>query len=113
VVSDLPSMAELLDGGRTGLSAPIGDAVSFARAIASLAGDRHGLETMSRAARQLVIERFDIRASAAGYQAVFSRWRELKRARPAHPRRVYGSRLDQPWMPNAAVKLIRSALRRA
>jgi glycosyltransferase involved in cell wall biosynthesis len=113
MVSDLPSMAELLDGGRTGLSAPIGDAVSFARAIACLAGDRHVLETMSRAARQLVIERFDIRACAAGYQAVFSRWRELKRARPAHPRRVYGSRLDQPWMPNAAVKLIRSALRRA
>jgi glycosyltransferase involved in cell wall biosynthesis len=113
VVSDLPSMAELLDGGRTGLSAPLGDAVSFARAIASLAGGCHALETMSRAARQLVIDRFDIQACATGYQAVFSRWRELKRARPARPRRLYGSRLDQPWMPNTAVRLIRSALRRA
>jgi glycosyltransferase involved in cell wall biosynthesis len=112
VVSDLPSMAELINGGRTGTTAPIGDAASFAAALAALAHDRDRLETMSRAARQLVIDRFDIRACAAGYQAIFSRWRELKRARPAHPRRLYGSRLDQPWMPNAAVKLIRSALRR-
>jgi glycosyltransferase involved in cell wall biosynthesis len=113
VVSDLPSMAELLDGGRTGMSAPVGDAASFARAIAVLARDRNRLETMSRAARQLAIDRFDIRARAASYQQVYARWRELYRARPASPTRVYGSRLDQRWIPNAAVKLIRSALRRA
>ena len=113
VVSDLPSMAELLDGGRTGMSAPVGDAASFARAIGTLARDRNCLETMSRAARQLAIDRFDIRARAASYQHLYARWRELYRARPASPTRVYGSRLDQRWIPNAAVKLIRSALRRA
>jgi glycosyltransferase involved in cell wall biosynthesis len=113
VISDLPSMTELLDGGRTGVSAPVGDAALFARAIGALARDRDRLETMSRAARQLAIDRFDIRARAASYQQVYGRWRELYRPRPASPTRVYGSRLDQRWIPNAAVKLIRTRLRRA
>jgi glycosyltransferase involved in cell wall biosynthesis len=113
VLSDLPSMVELLDGGRTGVSAPVGDSAAFATAIAALARDRSRLETMSCAARQLVIERFDIRARAASYQQLYARWRELCRPRPAAPTRVHGSRLDQPWIPNGVVKLIRSALRRS
>jgi len=71
------------------------------------------LESMSAAVRDVVAARFNASERAIEYQRLFARWRELKRARPAHPRLYYGSRLDQPWMPNAAVKLIRSTLRRA
>jgi hypothetical protein len=58
------------------------------------------------------VNRFDADERTAAYQQLFARWRELKRPRPMTPRLAYGSRLDQPWLPNAAVRLIRSALRR-
>ena len=61
--------------------------------------------------RERIIER--LREASRTSELDRARWRELKRARPPHPRLHYGSRLDQPWMPNAAVKLIRSALRRS
>jgi hypothetical protein len=66
---------------------------------------------MSAAVRDVVVRRFDATQRTVEYQRLFARWRELKRARPPHPRLHYGSRLDQPWMPNTAVKMIRSVLR--
>ena len=111
VVSDLRSMAEIVEAGRTGYRVPRGDVTGFAAAIAGLAGDRDRLEAMSRAARQLVVERFDIRDRARGYQELYARWRELYRPRPAHVAIPYGSRLDRPWIPNAIVRAVRSAVR--
>src|SRR5262249_61526117 len=113
VVSDLPAMAELADGGRTALRAAVGDARGFADAIACLSFDRDRLAAMRAAAQALVAERFDIRIRAAAYQDLFARWRELYRPRPLEPARTFGSRLDQRWMPNPVVRLVRSALRRA
>jgi glycosyltransferase involved in cell wall biosynthesis len=114
VVSDLASgIPEVVESGVSGYRAPVGDIRAFAEAIASLDGDRSRLESMSASVRELVVRRFDASQRTVEYQRLFGRWRELKRARPARPRLSYGSRLDQPWMPNAAVKLIRSALRRA
>jgi glycosyltransferase involved in cell wall biosynthesis len=114
VVSDLASgIPEVVDSGVSGFRAPVGDIGAFAAAIASLDRDRGRLESMSASVREVVARRFNAAPCTVEYQRLFSRWRELKRARPARPRLPYGSRLDQPWMPNAAVKLIRSALRRA
>ncbi len=111
VVSDLRSMAEIVEPDRTGYRAPMGDPAAFAEAIAGLAGDRDRLEAMSRAARQVVVERFDIRSRAQAYQDLYARWRELYRPRPAHVTVPYGSRLDRPWIPNAVVRAVRSAVR--
>jgi len=111
VVTRLPSMAELVDGQRTGLATDVGDVTGFANAIAALDADRVRLDAMSAAARALVVERFDIRNCAAGYQAVYARWRDLYRPRPAVTPVTYGSRLDRPWLPNPFVRLVRSTLR--
>jgi len=114
VVTDLPGMVELAGGDdRPGFRLPPGNASAFADAIAGLARDRERLEQMSAAARQMVVERFDIRARASAYQMLFARWRELYRPRPALPVTSYGSRLDQPWLPNTVVRLVRSAMRAA
>ena len=114
VVSDLPSgIPEVVESGVSGYRAPVGDIGAFADAIASLDRDRQRLEVMSASVREVVANRFDAARRTIEYQRLFARWRELKRARPARTRLSYGSRLDQPWMPNAAVKLIRSTLRRA
>jgi len=113
VVTDLASgIPEVVESGASGYRAPVGDIGAFADAIVALDRDRHRLESMSASVRDVVARRFNAAERTVDYQRLFARWRELKRARPTHPRLDYGSRLDQPWMPNAAVKLIRSALRR-
>jgi glycosyltransferase involved in cell wall biosynthesis len=112
VVSDLPSgIPEVVTHGSNGYRPPVGDVPAFAKAIAELGGDRERLQTMSRAARQTVVDHFDIRQRAADYHALYARWRELSRPRPKDVAVRYGSRLDQPWLPNAAVHATRAARR--
>jgi glycosyltransferase involved in cell wall biosynthesis len=113
VVSDLPCMEELVEDGRTGLRAPVRTPAAFADAIARLARDRDLLEGLSAAARQCAVDRFDVRARVGPYQQLYARWRELYRPRPASVSRSFGSRLDQPWMPNPLVRLVRTVIRSA
>ena len=113
VVSDLRCMEELVDHGRTGRRAPVRNPAAFADAIAGLHRDRDCLEMMSVAARQCVVDRFDIRARAGSYQQLYARWRELYRPRPASVSPTFGSRLDRPWIPNPVVRFIRTAIRSA
>jgi glycosyltransferase involved in cell wall biosynthesis len=114
VVSDLPSgIPEVVESGISGYRLPVGDVGAFADAIASLDRDPSRLESMSRAVRAVVVNRFNASERTLEYQRLFARWRELKRKRPARPHLYYGSRLDQPWIPNAAVKFIRSMFRTA
>jgi glycosyltransferase involved in cell wall biosynthesis len=113
VVSDLPCMEELVEHGRTGLRAPMRTPAAFADAIVTLARDRDLLEAISAAARQCAVDRFDVRTRAGAYQQIYSRWRELYRPRPVSVFPSFGSRLDQRWIPNSFVRLVRSALRAA
>ena len=53
----------------------------------------------------------DIRQRAREYQALYSRYADLYRPLAADAALRYGSRLDQPWIPNPVVRLIRSTLR--
>jgi glycosyltransferase involved in cell wall biosynthesis len=113
VVSDLASgIPEVVQPGVSGYRPAVGQIGEFAEAIAALNHDRTRLEAMSRAVRDVVATGFDATERTAGYQRLFARWRELKRPRPKHPKLHYGSRLDKPWIPNVAVRLIRSALSR-
>jgi len=113
VVSDLPCMEELVEHGRTGLRAAVRTPQAFADAIAGLARDRDLLEAIGAAARQCAVDRFDVRARVGPYQQVYARWRELYRPRPASVSPSFGSRLDQPWIPNPVVRLVRTAIRAA
>lgn len=113
VVSDLPSgIPDVVTPGVSGYRPGVGDIGAFADAIAVLDGDRARVEEMSGAVRHTVATHFDAHERTAGYQRLFAQWQELKRPRPVNPRLVYGSRLDRPWIPNAAVRMIRSAFGR-
>jgi glycosyltransferase involved in cell wall biosynthesis len=112
IVSDIPSgVPDILDDQVNGERPPVGDVRAFADAIARVDRDRARLETMSARARQDVARRFDIRDRAADYQALYARWRELYRPHGAGSHLTYGSRLDQPWLPNPFVRLVRSVAR--
>jgi len=112
VVSDIESgVPEVVASALTGERPPVGDVRAFAQAIAGLDGDRPRLAAMSAAARRSIVERFDIRDRIGEYQALYARWRELYRPLAAGRHLQYGSRLDQPWIPNAVVRLVRSATR--
>lgn len=109
VVSDLPSGVPEVVSADTGFRLPVGDTAAFAAAVEEIHRDRDRLETMSAAARETVASRFDIRDRAADYHALFARWEELRRPRPAkYPLPDSGSRLDQPWLPNWAVRATRA-----
>jgi glycosyltransferase involved in cell wall biosynthesis len=95
-----------------GLLPEVGDIAGFAAAIGRLDRDRLRLERMAGAARQAVAERFDVRSRTTAYQALYARYREIYRPLSAEASLQYGSRLDQPWLPNSVVRMIRSTLSR-
>jgi glycosyltransferase involved in cell wall biosynthesis len=112
VVSNIPrGVPDVVADGATGLLPEVGDVDGFAAAIARLAADRSLLERFSAAARRTVEQQFDIRARAKDYQSLYARYAELYRPLPADASLQYGSRLDQPWIPNSFVRAVRSALR--
>ena len=112
VVSDIASgVPDVVESGVTGFRPPVAAADGFAAAIATLDRDRDRLEIMSRAARNIIVERYDIRQRVGDYQALYARWQDLLRHRPQAVTLPYGSRLDQPWLPNAAVYAVRTTQR--
>jgi len=113
VVSDIASGVPEIVAAGNGVRVPVGDVAAYANAIASLASSRDRLETLSAAARRDVAARFDIRDRAAEYQSVYARWRELYRPMTTGRHLQYGSRLDNPWIPNPVVRLVRTAIRAA
>jgi|CXWL01.1.fsa_nt_gi glycosyltransferase involved in cell wall biosynthesis len=114
VVSDLESgVPEVVISGATGFRPPVGDIAGFAEAIATLAADRAKLDAMGQAGRAAVERDYRVEDRTAAFQALYARWAELRRPRTeVVGRPPYGSRLDQPWLPNALVKGIRWGLRR-
>ena len=112
IVSDIASgVPDIVDAGVSGERPPVADVRAFAEAIARLDRDRARLDAWSAAARHAVATRFDIRDRVADYQALYARWRDLYRPLGAGSHLQYGSRLDQRWIPNPVVRLVRSALR--
>jgi glycosyltransferase involved in cell wall biosynthesis len=114
VVSDLESgVPEVVYPGETGFRPAIGDIAGFAETIATLAGDRAKLDAMSRAGRELVANGYQVADRTAAYEALYARWQELRRPRgEVVGRPPYGSRLDQPWLPNGLVRAVRQGRRR-
>ena len=112
VVSNIDSgVPDVVTAGVNGMLPEVGDVQGFVDAIARLDGDRPLLERMSAAGRRVVEERFDVRDRVADYQALYARYAELYKPLAADATLHYGSRLDQPWIPNPFVRLVRSTLR--
>ena len=114
VVSDLESgVRDVVDTGVNGWRVAVGDTAGFARAVLAAGGDRAALAAMGGAARRTVVERYDVRATVAGYQELYGRWRELYRPRPRRTTLHYGSRLDRAWIPNGVTRALRAWRRQA
>jgi glycosyltransferase involved in cell wall biosynthesis len=112
VVSRIESgVPDIIATDTSGMLPEPGDVEGFAAAIARLAADRRTVDCMGAAARKVVEDRFDIRQRAQEYQTLYARYAELYRPLAADAALRYGSRLDQPWIPNPFVRLIRSTLR--
>jgi glycosyltransferase involved in cell wall biosynthesis len=108
VVSDLPSGVPEVVTEQTGFRVPVGDVNGFVSAIVYMYHNPELLERMSGAARKVVQQRFNIQDRASDYHKLFENWQELRRPRPtSYPLRKFGSRLDQPWLPNWFVKTLR------
>jgi glycosyltransferase involved in cell wall biosynthesis len=113
VVSDLLSgIPEIVIPGRTGYRIPIGDTRQFAATIALLASDRKMLEQMSLEIRSVAVNNFDIRTNVKKYDRLYESYAEPRVDRRVRQVLQYGSRLDQSWIPNFAVRAIRSVTRR-
>ena len=109
VASDLPcGIRDIVEHGRTGFLPRPGDVAAFAAAIGLAVSDRRRFEEMSGAAQEAVDERFDARRRAGDFEALLAQWPRLSRPRPERVVLRYGSRLDQPWLPNALVKTLRA-----
>jgi glycosyltransferase involved in cell wall biosynthesis len=114
VVSNVESgVAEMLSDGQTALLPPVGDIGAFADAIAALDRNRPLLESISDAAWKYVAMHHDAHTCTDAYQALFARYRELRRPRPANVVLPYQTRLDRPWLPNIAVRTVRGLIRLA
>ncbi|HEX7140744.1 MAG TPA: glycosyltransferase family 4 protein [Vicinamibacterales bacterium] len=113
VVSNLPSgIPEVVTPGVTGFRPEPGDIRGFVEAIACLEADRPAVEAASSAVRRIVEDRYEVKACNAKYQRLYAELAVRPRTWNAQPL-PYGSRLDQRWIPNSVVRLIRSAARRA
>ena len=114
VVSRVESgVGEILTDGVTGSMPPVGNPEAFADAIAALDANRDKLESMSTAAAAYVRANHDIRERTDAYQTLFAQYQHLRRPRTRKGALLYGSRLDRPWLPNTAVRTVRSVIRRA
>jgi glycosyltransferase involved in cell wall biosynthesis len=114
VVSAVSSgVSDVVEPGVSGVLPPAGDVAAFADAIAALDQNRPLLGSMRASGRRIVETRYEARACAAAYQALYARHADLYRPLSADARLQYGSRLDQPWLPNTLVRLVRTAVRSA
>ncbi len=109
VASNLPGgLRELVVPGENGFLCQPGDVEAFAAHISWLHHHRTELETMSRHAADLVNSRYNAGVQSPVYQDFFARV-AADPAAPRHHRKreKIGSRLDQPWLPNALTRLLR------
>jgi len=83
----------IIEEGRTGFLAPMGDCAAFADRIAALAGDRTRLQRMNEAAGQAARERFSQGRVAADYARLIRRVMQ-EPVLPWSPRPWSGFRID-------------------
>lgn len=72
VVADIRgSLRAIVDNGRSGVLARVGDAADFARGIRRLAGDRQALRNLQVKARERIVERFTLAQMSDHYAGSF------------------------------------------
>ena len=107
VVSDLPGGIREIVSEDIGRRVPVGNIELFADAIAELHCDRKMLYELRINARKLALQQFDIKVTSDNYFEAFVQFASLKKPRQTLPKMKFGSRLDNKWLPNAAVCFFR------
>jgi glycosyltransferase involved in cell wall biosynthesis len=107
VVNDLPGgIQELIEDGITGYRIKNNSPEDFADAILVLESNKELLEKLSRNCIERANELFDPEINGKAYYNEYMRVsglpRKIKKAE-----KIYGSRMDQSWIPNLITKLIR------
>lgn len=112
VVTNLPGgIQEIVEDGVTGYKCKIDAIEEFAEKIISLHNDREKMFRMQHVAIEKVLVQFNAKEQSPKYQKIFNRLLESKGVPRHHMvNRKIGSRLDQYWIPNFFVKLIRSVI---
>ena len=96
---------ELIIPGETGFLFDIGDIDGYVRTIVSLEKDKNSLLQMSKKAKYLADELFNPYTNAANYENVFIAAGQSVKRKKAF--KAYGSRLDEPWIPNFITYILR------
>ena len=112
VATNLPGgLRELVKDGVNGFLCAENDNTAFADKIAWLHHNREALEKMSSNAFQEVNNHFNAAVQSPKYQDFFKETAATP-GKPCHHsvKKKIGSRLDQPWMPNAITKMLRGQL---
>lgn len=110
VITDLPGGIQEIVGNDIGYRLPMKDSVAFAAAIQALHEDRNKLRELSINCREKVTAEFNVVDTAARYHALFNQYRMLYRTKQQKRLKI-GARLDQPWMPSALTRLLRTLKR--
>jgi glycosyltransferase involved in cell wall biosynthesis len=110
IVNDLPGgIRELVIEGETGFKVPDNDAEVFAGRIAMLTDNDYLFSQIGQQCIKTAGKLFDPGINTPAIEEVYHELQALPPARrSAH--RVYGSRLDQPWIPNDITWAIRACI---
>jgi glycosyltransferase involved in cell wall biosynthesis len=101
IVSEFNSGVHWMVPPHIGFVCPI-EPMQIAALIARLHANRAELEARSHAALDHAKKEFDVRIKVLAYANLFSNWKLQKKPFVKFARH-YGSKLDQPWLPNPVV----------
>lgn len=99
--------AELVIDAETGFYCPINDAEAYVKIITKLHHNRILMSSISKQASNKANALFNPINNALAIEAAFEQVALSKRTLK-FPVRTYGSRLDQPWIPNAITRAFRN-----
>ena len=109
IVSDLPAGIKEIISDKIGSRVPVGNKQAFADAVLHYNKNRAILSDMQQNCRNLAEEKFDIGKTSDNYFGQFLHYRLLKKNKSIAKIKI-GFRLDNPWLPNWLVKLLRNKM---
>ena len=105
------AVADLVINNISGFYLSIGDVEGYVKIIQRLANDKNELKMLSLNCSLKANLLFDPSENTRNIESVFIKTNE-KVNQIKKPKKVYGSRLDQKWIPNSFVFIIRNFLKR-
>lgn len=108
IVNDLPGgMEEIVINGETGYRIPNNVPADYAKKITFLNENISTRKQILSKAKQLADEWFNPQINTSEIEKLFIKFSNKKKNLKTK-KKIYGSRLDQPWLPNSFVMIIRS-----